>query len=213
MFGPNTLWAVMLSLVTAAMAQDSDADVNPDDPHQRDAPSDPAPAPAPAPAPTSGAPTAEELAGTWYVTSNIDGKEVVDWGCANPPDSVEFDGVVIGGAHPEGFVSLVVGGQTNAGKIGAATTKGATLVLGTSVSTCTSTKDVTVAFADSARKILTITRCTGTPRQVRAVRNVSAGVPIMRQCCDPAGKMARRVGANDPCLSGTQGQKPVPLRP
>lgn len=202
MYGPNVVWAVLVGLGAAAFAQDA-ADPDADDPHDRDA-TEAAPAPAPAPAPTSGAPTAAELAGVWYVTSNIDGKEVVDWGCSQPPDSVEFD---------DGFVSLVVGGQTNAGKIAASTPKGTTLVLATSVSTCTSTKDVTVSFADAGRKILSIGRCTGTPRQVRAVRSASAGVPIMRQCCDPAGKMARRVGANDPCLNGTVGQKPVPLRP
>lgn len=170
--------------------------------HGQDPPSDPE-TPAPAPVVSSATPTLAMLAGTWYVTSTVDGKEVVGWACGAHPDSFDFD---------EGHLLIGVGAQSYGGTIASSSVTGTTLVIKTTLEACRSTKNVTVKWVDAAQKILEVTRCTGTPTRVRAVRDIASNIPVMRQCCDPTGKAIRYVGLNDACPPGSTGEKPNPLR-
>jgi hypothetical protein len=156
------------------------------------------------PAPAASGPTIADFTGTWFVTSKVDTGEVVDWGCTTPPDTIEFG---------DGYIVLVLGGDTQGGAIKSTAPKSGSLVVSTTLAPCTSTKDVTVKWADAGKKIAEITRCAGNPRTVRAVRNDSSGIRIARQCCDANGKYVQRVGINDPCPAGLTAQKPTPLRP
>ena len=166
---------------------------------------DPTPASAlattPAPAPASAAPSLSELAGTWYVTSTVAGREAVAWSCTKPPDSFEFD---------EGHLMIGVGSQSYGGAV-TASTAGELLVLSTTLEACRTTKKVGAKWIDDKHQILEVTRCVGTPSRVRAVRNVASGVPVLRQCCDAAGKSLQYVPTDAPCPEGSVGQRPVPL--
>jgi hypothetical protein len=158
------------------------------------------PAPAAAPGATPATPVLESIRGIWWFTSQVDGAEAVGWACKGTPSSITFDGdtfVLSTGAEPLG---AAVRGQVP---------KGETLALTTTIEAC-GTKEMTLRWADAAHQILEIGRC-DTGAKVRAVRNVASGVPVMRQCCDPAGKSTGWVPTETPCRSG-DGQKPTPLR-
>jgi hypothetical protein len=160
------------------------------------------PEPAPVATPvTSATPLMNLLEGTWYVTSMAAGKEAVVWTCGGHPDSFEFG---------EGQLMIGVGAQNYGGKV-TPTVTGETLILKTTMEACRSTKNVTVKWADSGHKILDVTRCVGTPARVRAVRDIASGIPVLRQCCDPAGKSLKYVLTDEPCPAGATAQKPIPL--
>jgi hypothetical protein len=154
------------------------------------------------PAP-SASPTIQELTGTWYVTSVVEGKEAVAWSCKAHPDTFEFD---------DGYLLFSVGDQSYGGAVAGGTPRGASLVLRTSIEACSSPREVAVKWADSGHKIVEVTRCMGSPRTVRAVRDLSAQVPVLRQCCDGTGRAIKYVGIDDPCPAGSDGQRPTPLR-
>jgi hypothetical protein len=154
------------------------------------------------PAPSAG-PTVQEVTGTWYVTSMIDGKEAVAWSCKLHPDTFEFD---------SGHLLLSVGAQSYGGAVTSSTPRGAALVLTTGIEACSAPREISVKWADPSHKIVEVTRCTGSPRTVRAVRDLGAQVPVLRQCCDPSGKAIQYVGIDAPCPAGSEGQRPTPLR-
>lgn len=149
----------------------------------------------------STAPTLEELRGKWWFTSTVEGKEAVGWACQGTPHSVQFD---------DGTLVLSVGAEPIGAAIRTNTAKGDALELATTVESCAG-KAMTVRWADPAHKILAIARCEGTRATVRAVRDLSSGVPVLRQCCDAAGKSTGWAATETPCRSG-DGQKPTPLR-
>jgi hypothetical protein len=178
-----------LFCVGVALAQDED-----------DAPT-PAPTTEPAPAPAAGAPTMADLRGTWWMTSQVEGKEAVAWACKGTPTSITFDGetlVLSAGAEPIGAA------------IRSTAPRGEVLGITTSIEACGG-REMTARFVDPGRHIVELTRCEGAPRTIRVVRDVASGIPVMRQCCDSAGKPTGWTPTESPCRSG-DGQKPTPLR-
>ena len=158
---------------------------------------------APASPPTSATPVLDALGGTWFVTSTVEGKESVVWGCSGHPTSVEMDSQAI---------ILTIGAEPLGGAVKGQQTRGDTLVLKTTLAACAEPKEVKLRWADPGHHVLEIQRCEGSPRTVRAVRDLASGVPVLRQCCDPTGKVMRHVTTEAPCPTGSQGQKPTPLR-
>ncbi|MEQ1508579.1 MAG: hypothetical protein ABMB14_40480, partial [Myxococcota bacterium] len=148
-------------------------------------------------------PTLDALAGVWFVTSQVDGREAVGWACGKHPDSFEF---------VEGHVLVGVGAQAYGGAVASSAGAGATLVLHTTMEACRTSKDITVKWADPTHRVIEVARCVGTPRVVRAVRDLAANVAVVRQCCDPTGKALKYVGLDEPCPPGSTGEKPTPLR-
>jgi hypothetical protein len=166
---------------------------------------EPAPAPAaPVPnTPTSNAPVLDQLVGTWYAISTVDGKPVVDWACTGVPTSIELD---------TDFVMVAAGGNQAGGAVKSTTSTSDVLTLTTAIAACTGAKTMTLKWADSGHKQLSVTRCEGSPRTITVVRDKSSGVNVMRQCCDPSGKMVGRVLLDASCPAGSDGQKPNPLK-
>lgn len=158
--------------------------------------------PAPAPAPSSGL-TIEQVRGHWFVTTPIDGKEAVAWSCKGNPVTFDLDSETI---------MVTVGESQLGGAVRSVASRGGALVLATTLESCGGAKEVAVKWADAGKKIVEITRCEGSPRVVRAVRDVASGVPVMRQCCDASGKAVKYVASEAPCPEGSEGQKPVPLK-
>lgn len=154
----------------------------------------------PAPAPATGL-TIQQIEGDWYVTSQVNGKEAVAWSCKGPPVTFHFGEEVL----------TVTTTEPLGAAIRSTAARGDALVLTTTLEACTGTKDMTFRWADAIKKIAEIGRCEGTPRTVRAVRDLASGVPVMRQCCDPSGKAIKFVGSEEPCPAGSEGTKPTPL--
>lgn len=157
---------------------------------------DPAPAGA-----TTATPVVESLRGTWWFTSQVEGKEAVAWACTGTPKNIAFDG--------DTFV-LSAGGDPIGAAIRATTPKGDRVALATTLEACGG-KEMVLRWADEGHHVLEITRCDGAPAVVRAVRDQASGVTVLRQCCEPGGRVTGFVPPETPCRSG-DGQKPTPLR-
>ena len=183
----------MIFMAVAAFADDPEPGTFVD-------PGNPAPAPA---ASSSGAPTANDIRGHWFMTSQVDGKEAVAWACKGHPTMFDLD---------DETVMITIGTEPLGGAVRSTSTRGAALVLTTTLESCGGAKEMAISWADASHRILKIDRCEGTPRSVRAVRDQASGVPVMRQCCDATGKAVKFVGIDDACPSGAEGQKPTPLK-
>ncbi|MCA9489315.1 MAG: hypothetical protein KC621_05315 [Myxococcales bacterium] len=152
---------------------------------------------------THATPVLDQLRGTWFVTSTIDGQERVAWACKGHPTTFEMD---------DAAIIITTGDEPLGGAVKGTVARGDQLVLTTTLAACSGSKEVAVSWADDGHHILAIERCEGSPRSVRAVRDQSAGVAVVRQCCDAAGKGLRYVSTEEPCPAGYTGQKPTPLR-
>lgn len=179
------------ALISTALAEE------PTDP---EAPGDAPPAPA---GPTHDTPVYDQLRGTWFVTGVVDGREAVAWACTGHPPTVELD---------EGTLIVTAGAEPMGAAVKAAVARGDRLVLTTTLAACDEPAEVALSWADAGHHVLSIERCEGAPRTVRAVRDQASGVPVIRLCCDPSGKPLRHVGIEEACPAGYTGQKPTPLR-
>lgn len=157
----------------------------------------------PEPAAAASTPSIEEVRGHWFATSKVDGEEAVAWGCEGNPITFDLDAETI---------LVTVGDRQLGAAVRSTSTRGDALVFATTLESCSGSKEVSIEWADRAKKILQITRCEGSPRVVRAVRDVASGVPVMRRCCDASGRPLKYVPSEGACPEGSKGQKPTPLK-